>query len=95
MTPNDIRQQSGLDQTAAFLREQRHTLLRLGAVGRKFGWWRDHTKLRTLVLYMIDQCGDRDEIERVVGEVLSKPWNWRAEFVVGRCRELDGGKARV
>lgn len=50
-------------------------------------WYTDPHKLRTLVLHLIDQCGDRDEITRVVGEVLAKPWNWRTEYIVAKCRE--------
>ena len=87
---NDIRQQASLDQTAAMLRDERHKLLRMLAESRKRDWYRDPHNLHVLALYMIEQCGDRDEITRVVGEVLSKPWNWRAEFVLAKCRQLDG-----
>ena len=84
-----IRQQAGLDQAAAMLRDQRHKLLRMNAAARKRGWYRDPHNLHVLALYMIEQCSDRDEITRVVGEVLSKPWNWRVEFVIAKCKQLD------
>ena len=86
---NDITHQAELDQAAAFLRDERFDLLRMLAKARKRGWYRDPHNLHVLALYMIDQCADRDEITRVVGEVLSKPWNWRAEFVLAKCKQLD------
>jgi len=88
-----IRQQAGLDQTAAMLRDQRHKLLRMNADSRKRDWFCNPHNLHVLALHMIEQCSDRDEITRVVGEVLSKPWNWRAEFVVAKCRQMDNKPA--
>lgn len=45
---------------------------------------------RSGALYMIDRCGTLEEVRRVVGEIIDKPWKWRAEFVIARCLELDG-----
>ena len=75
------------------MRDQRHRLLRINAEARRKHWHRDPHNLLVLLLHMIDECGDRDEIKRVVGEIMSKPYNWRTEFVIAKCRQLDSTEA--
>lgn len=78
-----------LDQTAATLRDCRHTLLRTVATARKREWWLDYRKLRTLVCWIITECRDTDEARARVDEAMSKPWNFRAEYVIAECRNRD------
>lgn len=87
MTP---RQKAGLDQTAAMLREARRKVLWVEACARRARdtWWREPLKLRVLLLdLMRDESAD--ECRRLVGEILSRPWNWRAEYVCAECRARD------
>ena len=89
----DIRQQAGLDQVAAFLRESRRDVLRLRPkLDAEF--WTDPHKLRHLVLYLLENSETVAEAHRVVGEMLAKPWKWRAEYAVARCYALDAKEGK-
>lgn len=80
-----------LADVGAMLKCERFKLCKAVAEARKAEWWQDRGAIRTLAVALIDQCVDRDEMRRVVAEVLEKPWNWRVEFVIAKCREMDSG----
>lgn len=86
------RHDAGLDQVAAMLRDQRKAMLRAQANYRKRNdvWWTVPRNLRVLVLWAIRGSANLEEAERVVGYITAKPWNYRAEWVAARCREMDG-----
>lgn len=86
-----IRQQAGLDQCAAMLREARHELLRAHAavISDSETWHMNSHKLAVLLEALLAECADVDECRRLVNHVLDKPWKWRAEYVCAKCRQLD------
>ncbi len=51
-------------------------------------WYESTTELGELLIYLTDQCSDRDERARVTREVCEKPWKWTEEY-----RAMRGGKS--
>ncbi len=84
-----LRQDAELDQFAALLRDERAKLLKLHARAQRDSWWTDPHKIHDLCLYMVDQCGDRDEITQTIHWVLSEPWKYRTEYVIATCKQRD------
>lgn len=53
------------------------------------GWHLSNHNLRTLVNAEIASLFNAMAIRCVVNDILEKPWLYRTQFIVARCRELD------
>jgi hypothetical protein len=56
---------------------------------QRASWYLNFGNVHTVVRWLLSEETDIDAARRIVSEVLEKPWKWRPEFCVARCRELD------
>lgn len=87
MTPTAL--DAGLDQFAAYRRDERHKLAKLLRKQRLTGWWHEREAIRVLVEWAIEESLDQDTARELAGWVCSEPWKYRAEYVLRMCRRLD------
>jgi hypothetical protein len=81
--------EAGLAELGPWMRGERRKACKLLAASKKSDWWRIARNRRVLIEGLMDECESVAECKRVASEVLSKPWNWRAEYVIAECRRRD------
>lgn len=94
-TPADlkrIRLQATFDQARALFRDERRKLAKITAALQKANWHVNPHNVSTLAQYLIRDLTDSDDIRAAVRWAIEDAPKYRAEFVCGRCLELDSKK---
>jgi len=55
-------------------------------------WYLSNGNLRTVIAGLMLKAREVAECVCIVERVLDRPWKYRTDFCVARCRELDGGE---